>query len=324
MPAPLKPISFFLQDRTKDEGFTQSELSLMDECAKKWNLRYNNLLTRAGEFAWPHYIGGAWHKFQELWRVTKGEYDLDKAIFPIIPKGIDRSGDFDKWIEYWNAVMPAYQREYAKMYPEEAKHEWEVIEEEIDTEFLGYRLRGKIDLASAKPKFIRDFKTTVSAWLISPNGWHFKLQFMFYCWLMAKTKKNWHKTQFQFQQDIMQKPGLKQTKADVTWAGHIRRVVGDVKERPEFYLTRGSALITPEAIARFEHEVLTPKIQRIALAYDNPNEAVSILSNPNTNACNAFGNQCEFFEICEKGFDAGKFLFMHRDTKHSELGEAAA
>lgn len=318
MPTPLE-LDYRLQPHTLSEGFTQSELSLMDECPKKWNLRYNNLLTQKGVFNWYHYVGGAWHMFQQLWRETKGGYNLDQGIFPVIPKDVDRSGDFDKWVEYWNAIIPAYQREYARMYPEEATVDWMIVEQELSFEHLGFLIRGKIDLASAKPKFIRDFKSTSSAWLISPTGWHFKLQFMTYCWLMAKNHSDWAKSQFTFQMDIMQKPALKETKADGSWQGHIRRVAADVKIRPEFYLTRQSALVTPESITRFEEEVMTPKIQRLALCRDNPEETEALLMNPNTNACNSYGTLCEFFEICDKGLKAGQFFFEKRGAKHEEL-----
>ena len=318
---PTEPkLDYHLSPLTLSEGFTQSELSLMDECMLKWNLRYNNLLTREGQFDWAHFIGGAWHMFQQLWRQTKGEYDLSVATFPEIPKGMLRDSEFEKKYVYWESVLPAYQQAYAKLYPEEATHEWMIVEEELAFSHLGHRVRGKIDLASDKPRFIRDFKTTVSAWLTSPNGWHFKLQFMLYCWLMARNNPKWAAKEFTFQMDMMQKPGLKETKQDASWVGHIRRVCLDItKERPEYYLTRQSALITPEAINRFEDNVLTPKIQRLALIVDNPEETLCLITNPNTNACNAFGNQCEFFEICEKGWGAGKFFFKNRRTKHEEL-----
>ena len=318
---PTAPIlDLRLQERTAAEGFTQSELSLMDECMLKWNFRYNNLLTREGEFNWSHFVGGAWHMFQQLWRQSKGEFDLEHAIFPVIPKGTKMDSDFEKTHEYWTHVLPAYQLAYAKMYSEEAKHSWMIIEEELSAQHLGFTIRGKIDLASDKLRFIRDFKTTVSAWLTSPNGWHFKLQFMLYCWLMVKNNPDWLKKDFQFQLDVMQKPGLKETKADGSWAGHIRRVCADVqKERPEYYLTRQSSLVSRDALARFEDNVLTPKIQKLALIAENPDETLCLLTNPNTNACNSFGNQCEFFEVCEKGWDAGKFFFRNRPTKHEEL-----
>lgn len=318
MPAPIT-LDYHIQPSTIKDGFTQSELSLLDECAKKWNFRYNNLLKKADDFNWSQFIGSAWHMFQQLWRESKGGLNLEKGIFPIIPNGTNRDTEWEKWMAYWEIVMPAYQKAYAKMNKGEEVHEWEIVEKELSFEHLGYRIRGKIDLASTKPKFIRDFKTTVSAWLISPNGWHFKLQFMTYCWLMAKNYPAWAKEQFTFQMDIMQKPGLKETKADGSWAGHIRRVAKDVQDRPEFYLTRQSALIVPDAIQRFEEEVLTPKIQRIALAVENPEDGLPIITNASTNACNSFGNQCEFFEMCEKGTKAGIFLFEKRKAKHEEL-----
>lgn len=318
MPAKIE-LNFSIQPHTLAEGFTQSELAMLDECAFKWNLRYNNLLQKADKWNWHLYVGSAWHKFQELWRKNRGEIDLSTGYFDPIPKDVPQDSEFEKWLEYWNKVMPAYQQTYAKLYPEECKHEWFAIETVVEMEFLGYKLRGMIDLASTKPRFIRDFKSTSSAWLISSGGWHFKLQFMYYCWLFVEKFPEWQGQQFNFQLDIMQRPGLKQTKADGTWAGHIQRVCADVKERPEFYLTRQQSLVTPESIAHFEHHVLTPKIQRIALVVENPEVADAIIMNPNTNACNNYGAQCDFFEICEKGIKAGIFFFEQRTHKHSEL-----
>lgn len=117
----------------------------------------------------------------------------------------------------------------------------------------------------------------------------------------------------------MQKPALKETKADGSWAGHIKRVAADIKIRPEFYLKRLPARIEPGAITRFEEMVLTPKIQRLLLVRDNPEETLSIITNPNTNACNLFGNRCEFFDYCEKGWNVAKFFFEKRAEKHQEL-----
>lgn len=312
-------LNLAIQPTTLSDGVTQSELSLLDECALKWNLRYNNRLNRTDSFAWPLFVGSAWHQFQETWRKTKGVCDLTKAMLPIIGKDVLRNADFEEELDYWTAVLPAYQLAYAKLYKEEATYPWLLVEEELTGEHLGFKLRGKIDLACDKPHFIRDFKSTASAWLISPDGWHFKLQFMMYCWLMRANYPKFVGKPFDFQLDIMQKPALKQTKADGTPAGHNRRVYGDVLARPEFYLTRKSYTILPEMIQRFEDNVLTPKLQRLALARDNPDEAGSIITNPNTNACNAFGNRCEFMDNCEKGWDVAKFFFTQRDKKHEEL-----
>lgn len=314
-------LNLHLAPSTLKYGFTQSELSLMDECSLKWNFRYNNLLKKANTFEWHFWIGQSWHEFQDAWRKSKGNCDVTKLT---IPKGVElptdgRDSEFEATLDYWTQVLPAYQETYARLYREEATHDWALIEQVVETEFMGFKLLGKIDLVSNKPKFIRDFKSTVSAWLISPDGWHFKLQFMFYCWLMSKNYPAFTSKPFDFQIDIMQKPGLKQTKADATWAGHIRRVVSDVKARGDFYLTRSSQQIQPENIQRFETNVLVPKLQRIALVRDNPEEALSIITNPNTNSCHAFGNRCEFYDVCEKGWDAGKFFFTNREIKHVEL-----
>jgi hypothetical protein len=318
MPAQLT-LTLPLQDCTISEGFTQSELSLMDECRLKWNFRYNNLLTRANFFNWNLWVGTAWHNFQEWWRTNDKRLDMDKHCGTEIPKGILRDTAFEEEYEYWTGVLPAYQQMYAMHYREEKSMEWLYIEEQLTAEFMGFKLRGMLDLVSDKYHFIRDFKTTSSAWLLSSNGWHFKLQFMFYCWLMKQNHPVWTSKPFDFQLDILQKPALKQTQADGSLVGHIRRVKADIMKRPEFYFKRETKQILPENIDHFEKHVLTPKIQTIALVMENPDVTECLLANPNTNACNAFGNQCEFFEICEKGWHAGKFFFEQRKAKHEEL-----
>lgn len=318
MPTPIK-LDLHLQQRTIDEGFTQSELSMLDECALKHNYNYNNLLTKSGKFNWNFWVGTAWHTFQEHWRVSQGKIDLDMIQGNLnIPKDILRDTAFEEQYEYWEGILPTYQMAYAKHFVGEEQLKYSLIEEELSTNFMDFKLRGKLDLVSDKPRFIRDFKTTSSAWLISPNGWHFKLQFMFYCWLMSKNDPVWTAKPFDFQLDIMQKPNLKQTKKE-NLQQHIQRVCKDIQDQPDKYFIRETKQIFPENITHFERTVLLPKLERIALVRENPDAALSIITNPNTNACNAFGHQCDFFEICSQGWDAGKFFFEQRTTKHQEL-----
>lgn len=320
---PQPTFSLTLNALTLNEGITQSELSLKDECSFKWNLNYNNRLTRNDYFNWPLQVGQGWHNFQELWRAEKGGFDIEsRNYFPSVADDVMKDTEFDKWQAYWDVILPAYCLAYAKLYKGEEKMDYYIIEQEVEVEFRGFKLRGKIDLAydGNGGRFIRDFKSTSSAWLISPDGWHYKLQFMFYCWLVWKLNPDFVGEQVQFQLDMMQRPALKQTKADGTWEGHIRRVALDVRDRAaEYYLTRKSALITIEQIKRFEVEVLIPKLDQFQLVIDNPELAVSIISNKNTNACNNFGKPCEFAEICKTGWDSGKFFFSNREQKHREL-----
>lgn len=318
MPAPL--LDLHLQPRTLSEGITQSELSMLDECPKKWNFNYNNLLTKSGKFNWSFWVGTAWHTFQEHWRVSQGKIDLEMIQGNLtFSKDILRDTAFEKELEYWAGILPTYQKTYTKHFAGEEKLEYSLIEEELSTNFMDFKLRGKLDLVSDNLRFIRDFKTTSSAWLISPNGWHFKLQFMFYCWLMSKCYPGWTDKPFDFQLDIMQKPNLKQTKADGTLQGHIRRICKDIETQPDKYFIRETKQIFPENITHFERTVLLPKLERLALVRENPDAALSIITNPNTNACNAYGNTCDFFEICSQGWDAGKFFFEQRKHKHQEL-----
>lgn len=142
---PIK-LDYSLRAETLAEGVTQSELSLLDECAMKWNLRYNNLLTLADSFYWPLWIGTTWHQFQEDWRNSKGDCDITKCNPPEIPKNIPRTSEFEAELEYWLKVIPAYQETYAALYREEAKHPWRFVERELEAEHLGIRVRGMVDL----------------------------------------------------------------------------------------------------------------------------------------------------------------------------------
>ena len=266
-----------LNRNTISDGFTQSELSLLDECALKWNYDYNLRLEAVGYFNWNFYVGTTWHNFQENWRKAKGDYDLLKVVAPEIGQGVIRDSKFEQDLDYWTNILPTYQQQYAKFYKGEEKLSYDILEQELRYTAPGFdfELRGKLDLAKkGKNPFIRDFKSTSSAWLISTEGWHFKLQFMLYCWLVTKCFPNdWAGKQFDFQLDIMQKPALKQTKQE-NFAQHILRVQKDIAERPEHYFRRSEFLITPDAIDRFEQTVLIPKCQRIALVIDNPEECV--------------------------------------------------
>jgi len=315
-------LSLKWHERTFTEGFTQSELSLFDECALKHNFRYNNLLTRSDTMNWNFWVGGAWHSFQQKWREQKGNIDLAACYFPEIPKEVIKDSTFDQTLDYWMAILPIYQIAYARLFAHEAKEDYFIIEKELKTEFNGFEIRGKIDLASDKKRntFIRDFKTTKAAWMLSKDGWHFKLQFMLYSWLMLKNYPEWRQfTFFNFQMDIMQKPALKQTKSE-TWPAHIERVKADILARAEeHYFQRSTAPMTAEAIDRFEKQVILPKVNILNLIRDNPEDMLPVVTNPNTNACNAYNSQCEFFNVCDKGWGVAKGLFATKKAKHEEL-----
>ena len=315
-------LSLKWHDRTFTEGFTQSELSLFDECALKHNFRYNNLLERQDTMNWYFYIGDAWHTFQQKLRQAKGNIDFNICYFPEIPPNVTRDNVFEQQLDLWNNIMPAYQAAYAKLYAAELADDFFIIEKELSVKFNGFTIRGKVDLASNKKGnvFIRDFKTTKSAWFLTKEGWHFKLQFMLYSWLMLKCYPEWRQFPFfNFQMDIMQKPALKQTKNE-TWPAHVQRVKADIFARAEeHYFDRQTAPMTPEAIDRFEKEVLIPKVNILNLIFENRDDMLPVITNPNTNACNAFNTQCEFFHICDKGWKVARGNFSLRNAKHQEL-----
>src|SRR5258708_6140930 len=119
---------FLVTPATLEAGFTQSELSLMDECTLKWQYRYNNLMSK-DLFDLNLFVGSAWHNFQENWRRSKGEYPADSFTPPELKAGTLRDSEFEQKLEYWSEILPAYQLTYIKLYKGEEKENYFVIEE---------------------------------------------------------------------------------------------------------------------------------------------------------------------------------------------------
>lgn len=299
-----------------EDGITQSELTVLDDCKMKWNLSYNNLVTRRGGWNWPIEVGSAFHYFAEsFYKSILNKSDCDPSVIVMDKPDEDvlQDSDFEQKMEYWTGVLGAMQRAYTKLYQNDLKLiEPEIIEQVIVREYRGYTFTAKIDLTGKSPQTRRlqmDHKTTSSINDIVEDGWDFRLQFNFYPWMLAETQMP-----DTFIINAIRRPALKQTKAELHRA-FINRIANDINARPLDYFRRESVPINPAKIKHFQETVLDPKIDFINRAASYP----ELLVNKNTNHCRAYHTTCGFLPICRTSWEAEQFQFKIRDTKHVEL-----
>lgn len=304
------------EDRIKD-GLTQSELAMMDDCVMKWNLWYNNLVTKRGSWAWPLEVGTAFHCFAEsFYNSTKHKggkpCDPNLVIMEVPDEDVLQDDQFKYDMDYWVAVLGALQRAYVRYWQDDLVA-WkpDIVEEVVMKEYRGYKFTGKIDLGGETPKGygLLDHKSTSSLEKLTEEGWDFRLQFNFYPWLLAETK---HPKVFLI--NGIRKPALRITKSE-TQLAFINRIARDIASKPTEYFRRTPMPINPERIAHFQRTVLDPKIDFIELAKKNPR----LLLNLNTNACTKFNQTCAFLQICRTQLAGNEFQFHQREDKHVEL-----
>jgi len=307
--------------RTLFDGFTQSELSEMGRCAQKWNWRYNHRLEKAGMIQFPFIVGDVWHDAMEQFYATKGErvhvatLQFPEAAVPSVQDIIDR--------DYWNHVLPKMFEAYASYY--RGDHlKWKIIsiEEELDIEYRGFRLRGKIDLTIDEPngRFTLDHKTTSRLNKDIVAGWDFRFQFLFYLWLKSKA---YPKEKFKgYYTNATKKPELrvKQTESVPEFA---HRVFQDMVENPDKYFYRDAFPVSPETLLHFQTTVIDHKLKKLEAVLDPTTPidlAKAIIQDKNTDECQHYnGPPCPYLDLCRHGFQKMKFLYRKKENKHDEL-----
>ena len=310
---------YTIRKETLAGGVTQSELACLDGCPMKWNLRYNNLLQLRGAWSWQMAVGNAIHEFMRD-RYRGLDADTEKVRWPEIGEDVYRSNEWEMEYTFWNGVIVAMQRAYVRRYKEEeTTMEYDIVEQIVSREFMGFNLIGLIDgkgtcLVDSK-QFIKDHKVTTRPDLMAPMGWDMMFQFMFYSWLCEPMLKG---ETFDFILNVLRKPALRQTQRE-SYEGFVRRCSLDIIKRPDFYFVREPRPITRGAIRRFEEYVLKPKLQRLKLVRDYPELAYPIITVPDTNNCFSYNQLCEFYGICKNGWDIESYEYTQRPAKHTEL-----
>lgn len=306
-----------LRPETFEDGFTQSEIGTWDDCAEKWYLGYNQRLARRGSFEWHFVYGDAVHEtLADFYR------DGTEKVAPLqIPDGVDLTADQEREFERWQAVLQVQMSQYWHYRADdlEAWTPW-AVEETMETEFEGIKLRGKIDLGhyvdcDPDTDILTDHKTFG---LDDYEGWQFRFQFMFYVWLTQKATGRKIK---QFMVNGVRKPQLQWTKKE-TLQGYANRVRQAMIQEPTKFFVRHPLHMLKNSMEHFETRVLRPKLNRIALLTQDTTPAIiieSLARNQNTHNCVAYGSCCEFLPICKHGANREQHFYHRRSNKHNEL-----
>lgn len=324
--APAVHFDFQLNPHSIGEGLTQSEMQTQDNCGEKWYLGYNLMLARKQKFSWALTYGSWIHAALEEFYASKGKrWKVDATI----PKATLRTLSLENQAkyEYWQKLAKLQMDIYASHYKGDFKFfRVESIEEKVDYTFDGVRLKGMIDLFvysnGHKGYYVVDHKTTSRLDKTTVDGWDFRLQFMFYCWLASKL---WPKKPVRgFFINAIKKPALRQGEAEST-VQFLQRVQTDMLANPEKYLYRDRLILKKDDLAHFEETILQPKLERVKLLM-NPKIPDSVkfvmLRNKNTDHCTHYGQPCEFLPICKNGMEVEQHAYKVRENKHEELIES--
>ena len=305
-----------INDHVFKEGFTQSELSLFSICPQKWNWRYNQLLKKRGAFSFALLVGSAFHSAME--QFYRGEQPT--VVTLQFPDGVIPSQRDIETIEYWNVVLPHMVAAYAIYYKDDLlKFNVQSLERELEIEYRGFRIRGKIvlTLQNSDGSWIKDHKTTSKLNRDVVAGWDFRFQFMFYLWLCWKIGEH-HKGYYI---NAVKKPELR-IKKNESLQEFGFRVQQDMLFEPEKYFYREAFPITKDALQHFESSVVDHKLTKLTIAKNWPNPSQHpnvIIEDKNTDECQRYGAPCEFIDLCRHGYEKMGGLYEKREHKHEEL-----
>lgn len=309
---------------TVEEGYTQTELGILDECGFKWHLMYNWRLS-GSDPQWYYAVGAAWHQIMENLYRSGGETFRPYRV--ILESYVDTTPEVQALQEQWEKILEVYAEEYVGYFGhkgEFASLQVDGIEQiqDLTIEWKGQkiRLKGMVDLKGRRysKRQITDHKTFRTMNDALTQGWQFRFQFMFYRWLNRELTGE--KERVDFVVNGMRKPSIKVKKSE-SLPGYLQRLRGEIRTKPTDYFFRETLMLNEGRMKRFEEEVLAPKLNKIALIQQPPSNDVlsALVLNKNTEACinKITGVYCPFFQICEKGTNPDRFT--RREHKHPEL-----
>lgn len=310
---------FKLNFKNFEQGWTQSEITLMDDCAYKWYLKYDRLLDPA-EANIKFAVGTAWHLIMQDIYNSKGKgFSPPKCKYEGNPL---LSSEREALLEQWDKILTVYGEEYITHYKDDfATLQIEGVEEVVDLEIehngVEIRLKGIIDLRAfqGKSQLIMDHKSAGGMNSALLRGWDFRFQFMFYIWLIQKAVD---KKVNKFIVNAMIKP-TKRVKIAQSLLGFLNELRNDIRKEPKKFFYREPLLLTEGKMDRFESNILTPTLNKIAILQteNTPQDVLMALLKPNTQSCMNFNEYCPFFDLCEHKISADRF--EKRKQKHQEL-----
>lgn len=317
----LKLLEFGLAPDTLSQGFTQSEITTLDNCGEKWYLDYNLRLKPRNHLSWPLTYGSWIHSALEEWYATKGKsWDLKIDHAPLFKLTQAQQAEWEYYEKLAHVQMEVYTSYYKGDFEMFEVYDQEWVERVVEYEFEGILLKGLVDVTLVSKKLGKlimvDHKTTSRIDRNTLEGWDFRFQFMFYVWLIRKAFPDLKLTRIM--PNAIRKPRLKQTQKE-TLDGLMNRIRLDMLNRPEEYFYREILPMRKDALKRFEQEILRPKLQRLQILKNGPKEAqIAIARNKNTDNCLRYGAPCPYFSICKQG-EMNKLLYETRNQKHEEL-----
>jgi len=300
------------------EGFTQSEICTWDDCAEKWYLGYNHNLEIKGGFEWHFVYGDAVHETLENFY----KFGTEEVAALQFPEGTLLTSAQEYERDMWQGILEVQMERYFHRYQDDLEvfSPW-VVEKEVEVEFEGVKLRGKIDLGydvdGGETNILSDHKTYG---VEDYEGWNFRFQFMFYIWLAQKA---FNRKVRKFIVNGIKKPQLRQGKKESlpTFVTRIRQA--HIQE-PEKYFVRHTLPTIKQSMEHFEERVLRPKLERIKLLTQEGTSDIvieSLVRNQNTNNCVKYGRACEFLPICKHGYKSPSQFYTQRPNKHRELNQ---
>lgn len=305
-----------------ENSYTQSELSVWDDCPRKHDFQFRQMLEiRNASPSWPLVYGSAVHSAIDKWRQGNLAYSTNLELD--LPEGILLTEEDEKKRDYYTELLRVQVERYMIYYAADFE-EMKILhtEETLGTNYMGVDLEGKIDLVFKYGKLncMSDTKTAGRFDPATYESWQFKFQFMFYMWLLQRCKAM---TIHEMWIDVIIKPALRQGKneSQMELIGRIRQ---DMIQDPSKYFKRVKMHNLKGAMAKFEKDVLLPKIDRILtveslLTSGGAPDILNLLTrNMNTNNCVKFGSSCAFLPLCAHG-QAEAFRYQVREHKHVEL-----
>lgn len=320
----LKPIIDLSQiiTRSSSLGWTQSEITTMDNCGMLWFWRYGMMLEKLDSISWHSIYGTACHSTWEEMYATQGKrWHPAPLKIPIASLSLDQQ----KIRNYWTKVLDVQMRCYAHYWKDDFDF-FNIQSQEIVLDYTlpnGIRLTGKVDLVftiTDDGLWVLDHKTSVRLDLKTVMGWDFRFQFMFYVWLLWKSKGEMFRGYYI---NALKKPTIRQKQKETEEEFYLR-LENEMTMEPEKYYYRERLLINQQSLTYFEDNVLGPKIARIlVLTSPHISDSIkgSIVNNMNTDYCQRYGGPCQFLPLCNHGYELEGFQYQQRSVKHTELVE---
>lgn len=323
----IEPLGFAINPENIDQGFTQSEMQTLDDCAEKWYLSYNLMLQKREQFSWALTYGSWIHAALEEWYTSKCKHYTWEPEIPMAKKKFMSAAMLAEE-DYWREVGRVQMEVYTSHYKGDRKTLQPLqngIEQIVEIEFEGLKLKGMIDFRMfhtlREGNYMMDHKTCSRLDKQTTMGWDFRFQFMFYLWLVWK---NWPDVKSKGMIiNAIKKPTLRiGTEKGESIEAFGQRVNQHMLEKPEEYFYREALPLTKGSLQKFEDTILRLKLNRFKMFRDpkvSDEYKIAILRNKNTGHCLSYGQPCPFLPACQHGLELEGFQYNVRETKHEEL-----